>query len=369
MTRYLWQLPTWPDFKWDSSALLKPLGTTRMAQGMLLAEADYFELGMQVSVLTDEAFTTAAIEGEELNRDSVRSSVARRLGLPTAGLPPAPRHVDGLVEMLIDAKANHNKPLNADRLKGWHAALFPAGYSGIVKIATGEYRPASSDPMQVLSGPVGKEKIHYEAPPAARVGTEMNRLLSWLKSPPANLDGLLRAALAHLWFITIHPFEDGNGRMARALADMAIAEDEERDYRLYSLSAQINAERDDYYNVLEQTQKGNGDVTDWLVWFLGCQERAIKRSVVEVDAARQKAKFWQKSAQFTLNERQQKVINRLLDAGPGGFLGGLTNRKYRGLTKATPTTAKRDIADLLTKGIIKQNPGGGRSVSYNLVWD
>lgn len=368
MAHYIWQLPTWPAFKWDSDTLLQPLGQTRQAQGRLLAKAEYFGLEMQAEVLTDEAFTTAAIEGERLNRDSIRSSVARRLGLPSAGLSPVERHIDGLVQVLIDATVNHDKPLDSDRIKGWHASLFPTGYSGMNKITVGDWRPVSVDPMNIVSGPVGKEKIHYAAPPGDRLRDEMMRLLVWWKAPPEKLDGLVRAALAHFWFVTIHPFEDGNGRIARVLADMALAQDERTGCRFYSMSAQISAERDSYYDVLERTQKGDGDVTEWLLWFLGCQERSIQRSEEQVQQAMRKARFWQRCAEMSLNKRQQKVVNRLLDTGPGSFEGGLTTRKYCSMTKAPSTTAKRDMADLLRKGIIKQNPGGGRSVSYDLVW-
>lgn len=323
---------------------------------------------LQAEVLVEEAFTTAAIEGEKLDRDSIRSSVARRLGLPTAGLPPTVRHVDGLVEMLIDATSRHDDPLSRDRLKGWHAALFPTGYSGMHKILIGEWREGS-DPMRVVSGPIGKERVHYEAPPAHRLEGEMAQFLEWWHSPsPEIMDGLIRAGLAHFWFVSIHPFEDGNGRIARAITDMALAQDECTGRRLYSMSAQINAERDDYYRVLERNQRGDGDVTDWQVWFLGCLERSIHRSEAEVQTALQKARFWQSHAETDLNERQRKVVNRLLDAGPGKFEGGLTNRKYVGMTKVSRETAKRDIADLVGKGILVRNPGGGRSVSYDLVW-
>jgi Fic family protein len=347
---------------------LKPLGKARKAQGRLLAQADYFGLEMQAEVLSEEACETAVIEGERLDRISVRSSVARRLGLPTAGLPVPERHVDGLVEILLDATRNYAQPCDADRLKGWQAALFPTGYSGIRKITVGDWRPISADPMRVVSGPVGRERVHYEAPPADRLEPEMARFFDWWNTSFPSVDGLVRAALAHLWFVTLHPFEDGNGRIARALEDMALSQDDRTEYRLYSLSAQISAERPDYYDLLETTQKGDGEVTEWLVWFLGCLERAIRRSEEQVQRTIEKARFWQRCAELSLNERQRKVLNRLLDAGPGGFEGGLTTRKYRGLTRASQTTPKRDIADLLDKGIIEQNPGGGRSVSYELVW-
>ncbi len=367
MVHYIWQLPTWPNFKWSSDMLLRPLGQTRQSQGRLLGEAEYIGLEMQAEVLAEEAYTTAAIEGEKLDRNSVKSSVARRLGLPTAGLPPTERHVDGLVEMLVDATVNYEKPLTSERLHGWHSALFPTGYSGIVKIAVGKWRKRT-EPMRVLSGPIGKEKVHYEAPPENRLYVEMDRFLGWWNSPPDYLDGLVRAALAHFWFISIHPFEDGNGRIARAITDMALAQDERTGCRLYSMSAQISAERNDYYEILEHSQKGDGDISDWLVWFMRCLDRAIKRSEKEVQLAVIKPRFWHQCSEVALNKRQQKVLKRLLDAGPGGFEGGLTNRKYKNITKVSRETAKRDIADLLEKRILVRNPGGGRSVSYDLVW-
>lgn len=367
MVQYIWQASSWPEFRWDSSELLRPLGKARQAQGELLAKAEYFELSMQAEVLTEEAFTTAAIEGELLNRDSVRSSVARRLGLPTAGLPAVERHIDGLVEMLIDATRNHAEPLTASRFKGWHAALFPTGYSGMNKIVVGDWR-RGKESMKVISGPMGKERVHYEAPPAEKMEEEVERFLAWFRTTRDKEDGLVRSAVAHFWFVTIHPFQDGNGRIARAIADMALAQDENNDCRLYSMSAQIKTERDGYYDVLERTQKGSGDITEWIVWFLTCLDRAILRSDSEIRKAMHKARLWQHIAHLGLNERQRKVVNRLFEAGPGGFEGGLTNRKYRGITKTTRETAKRDMSDLVTKGILVKKPGGGRSSSYDLVW-
>jgi len=368
MVQYVWETPSWPDIYWDSATLLHPLGKARQAQGMLLSETACFELESQSRVLTEEAFTTAAIEGEKLDRESIRSSVARRLGLPTAGLPSVERHIDGLVEMLVDATRNHEAPLTPGRLKGWQAALFPTGYSGINKIAAGEWRRDEEGPMQVVSGPVGREKIHFEAPPADRLDEEIDQFLEWFRSSETETDGLMRAAEAHFRFVTIHPFQDGNGRIARAIADMALAQDENNGCRLYSMSAQIKAERDDYYDVLERMQKGTGDITQWIVWFLECLGRAIRRSHTEVQKSRDKNSLWQKLTNLDLYERQRKIVNRLFEVGPGGFEGGLTNRKYRGMAKTTRETAKRDIADLLGKGILTRNPGGGRNASYDLVW-
>jgi Fic family protein len=321
---------------------------------------------MKAEVLTEEAFTTAAIEGEMLDRNSVRSSVARRLGLPTAGLPPAERQVDGLVEMLVDATVNHDEELTPERVKAWHAALFPTGYSGMNKILVADWRKGS-EPMQVVSGPLGKERVHYEAPPAANLGKEIDQFLKWWNSS-GELDGLVRAAMAHFWFVSIHPFEDGNGRIARAITDMALAQDEQKDFRMYSMSAQINADRDEYYDILEKTQKGNGEITDWLLWFLNCFNRAIQRSGEEVKGALLKVRFWQQWATEVFNERQKKVINSLLDSGPEGFEGGLTNRKYKGMTRVSRETAKRDISDLVERGILVKNSGAGRNVSYSLSW-
>lgn len=366
MVQYIWQTKDWPSLRWKSDALLRPLGMSRQLQGRLLGEADYIGLEMQAEVLTEEAFTTAAIEGEKLDRNSVRSSVARRLGLPTAGLPPAERQVDGLVEMLVDATVKHEQKLTPKRLKGWHAALFPTGYSGMNKILVADWRKGS-EPMQVVSGPLGKERVHYEAPPAAHLKREIDQFLKWWHSS-SELDGLVRAAMAHFWFVSIHPFEDGNGRIARAITDMALAQDEQKDFRMYSMSAQINANRDEYYDILEKTQKGDGDITGWLLWFLQCFNRAIQRSEGELKNALQKAKFWQKWATVVFSERQKKVVNRLLESGPEGFEGGLTNRKYKGMTRISRETAKRDIADLVEKGVLIKNPGGGRSVNYQLVW-
>lgn len=366
--KYVWQQSAWPNFTWDGDALLLPLGRTRKAQGRLLAEAENFGLELQAEMLTEDAVTTAAIEGQRLDPDSVRSSVARRLGLPTAGLPPIEREPDGLVQVLIDATAKHGEALDGERLRAWHAALFPTGYSGLQPITIGAWRSASGDPMQVVSGPAGKEKVHFEAPPAELVDQEMARLFIWWRNSASRLDGLVRSAVAHLWFVTIHPFEDGNGRIARAIADMALAQDERTGRRLYSLSAQVGRERDAYYYSLERAQRGRGDVTEWVLWFLECLERAILRSEEQVHVAVLKGRFWQRCGEVSLNDRQRKVLNRLLDAGPGGFEGGLTTRKYRGLTKTSQATAKRDIADLVDTGILQRNPGGGRSASYDLVW-
>lgn len=364
MAQYIWETGLWPQFTWSSEQLLNPLGLARKAQGRILGLIDFFYLEIQADVLTEEAVTTAAIEGEQLNRDRVRSSVARRLGLPTAGLPETERQIDGLVEMLVDATRNFEQPLTADRLKAWQASLFPTGYSGIRKVVTGDWR---SGAMEVVSGPVGKEVVHYEAPPGESVDFMMQEFIDWFKGPSVQLDGLVRSALAHFWFVSIHPFEEGNGRIARAVADMALAQDEKTDCRMYSTSAQIGAERDNYYSILEETQKGSGDVTEWIVWFLQCFELAVQRSETEVRKAMEKAQMWQEIAAHNLNNRQNKVINKLFEAG-SDFEGGLTTRKYVGMARTSRETAKRDIADLVAKGVLVRNPGGGRSASYSLAW-
>lgn len=369
--KYIWKNDSWPKLKWNSNILLLPLGRVRLLQGNLLGRVK--RLGFQLSeeaqadILTEEAIKTAAIEGERLNPQMVRSSVARHLGLREAGLIPASRSVDGLVEVILDATQKYDKPLFAVRLKGWHAALFPSGYSGLHKIKVGRWR--GKKPMRVVSGPMGREKIHFEAPPGETVKVEMREFLHWWESSRKATDGILRAGLAHLYFVIIHPFEDGNGRIARALTDMALAQDEKLKVRYYSLSSQIMEERRGYYDILEKcTKSDNVDVTDWLVWFLECFERAIQRSDKIIGNVLAKAEFWQQYAQTGLNERQKKVLNRLLDAGPGGFEGGLTTRKYVSIAKVSRATAFREIADLLEKKILRQLPGKGRSVHYDLIW-
>ncbi len=371
MVKYIWQSDSWPELTWDSEALLSLLGQARLAQGELLGRVKRlgFDLGgeAQADILTEEAIKTAAIEGESLNPQMVRSSVARHLGLPAAGLVSVVRPVDGLVEVILDATQKYDKLLNAARLKGWHAALFPSGYSGLRKIRTGQWR--GKEPMRVVSGAIGREKIHFEAPSGEAVKAEMDAFLRWWNLSLKATDGILRAGAAHFYFVTIHPFEDGNGRIARALTDMALAQDEKLKIRYYSLSSQIMQERDSYYDILEKCSKtANTDVTRWLVWFLECFQRAIKRSDKLVSNVLAKADFWQEHARTELNGRQKKVIARLLEAGRDSFEGGLTTRKYVSMAKVSRATAFREIADLVEKKALRQLPGKGRNVHYDLIW-
>lgn len=368
---YIWEHKDWPRLTWNAEPLLPLVSQARKSQGFLLAKVKNlgFELGgeAQADILTEEAITTSAIEGERLSRESVRSSVARHLGLPDAGLMTETRSADGLVEVLLDATGNYNKPLTAERLKGWQAALFPTGFSGFLKIRVGKWR--GDEPRRVVSGPVGREKIHYEAPPGERVKKEMKQFLSWWGSSLEREDGLLRAGAAHFYFVTIHPFEDGNGRVARALTDMALTQDEKLGVRYYSLSSRIMQEREGYYRILETTSKGAGtDITPWLTWFLECYKRATEDSGKIIAHVLAKAGFWQIHGGLVLNERQRKVVNRMLSAGKGGFAGGITTRKYVAMAKVSRATAFREIADMLEKKILQQLPGKGRSVHYDLAW-
>ncbi|MBI5326994.1 MAG: Fic family protein [Deltaproteobacteria bacterium] len=361
MPHYIWQRPNWTSFRWNADVVLPIISECRMRQGKLLCRVSSLGITLeqqaQAEIAVEETVKTAAIEGENLSRESVRSSVARRLGLPSAGLP-VDRHIDGLVSVLLDATRNFDAPLTVKRVHGWHAALFPTGYSGLHKIRVGKRRGAES--MRVVSGPVGKEKIHFEAPPSNRIEKEIRHFLAWWEKERGKTEGLLRAAIAHFWFVTIHPYEDGNGRLARAITDMAIAQDDGQPLRYYSLSAQIMAERDAYYNALERCSKGEGDITEWLSWFFACFSRATERSEKILSIVFDKAGFWNKHAGTPLSERQKKVANRLLDAGRDGFEGGLTTRKYVSMAKVSRATAFREIEQLLQSGILRRRPGGGR---------
>jgi Fic family protein len=365
--RWIWQRPGWPEFTWDAAAITSTLSQSRRVQGELAGVARLLDLKLglsaQLEVLTLEGLTTSAIEGEKLDPNELRSSIARRLGLPTAGLPRRTRSVEGLVEVLLDATQRYAQPLTLKRLCAWQAALFPTGRSGLREIRVGKLRGKA--PMQIVSEPVGHERVHYEAPPRDHLDHEMRMFLEWFNRPPAKLDTLLRAGLVHAWFEIVHPFEDGNGRVGRALLDMALAQDERRSTRLYSMSAQFMKKRDEYYGALERTSGGDLDVTPWLVWFLEQVEGAIRSSESIVHAVLQKTRFWMRHSQSGLNERQLKALNRMLDAEPSGFAGGMTNKKYANLTRASPATAQRDLADLVTKGCLVLI-GSGRGVRYEL---
>jgi Fic family protein len=369
LTNYIWQNKEWPNFTWDDKVLLKQISHCRFLQGKLLAKISsmgfQYEQQAQVDILFEEAITTSAIEGETLNRDSVKSSIARKLGLPDAGFL-VDRHTDGLIDVLLDATQKHKSSLTKDRLFGWHAALFPAGYSGMHKIKVGKWR---DEQMQVISGRYGKETIHYEAIPADQVDEAMTVFIDWWKNSCDHLDGLLRAAITHFWFVGIHPFDDGNGRIARALTDMALAQDDNQSMRYYSMSSQINADRKNYYDILENSQKGTVDITSWISWFLDCFARSIERSEGLITLILEKSSFWYKHTQLELNDRNKKVINKLLDAGKNGFEGGMTNKKYASITGISRATATRELQYLVEINILKQNDGKGRSVSYDIVWE
>jgi len=364
---YIWQDPHWPKLHWDDAIVARCLARVAREQGRILGKMEGigFDLRAEAHLrtLTDDVIQSSEIEGQKLERDQVRSSIARRLGMDLAGLVPADRDVEGVVEMMMDATSNYAKPLTAERLFDWHAALFPTGRSGMRAIKVGAWRQDSGDPMQVVSGPIGREKVHYEAPPANRVSDEMNAFLRWFAKPDDTPPQLV-AGLAHLWFVTIHPFEDGNGRIARAIADMALARSEETNQRFYSMSSQIRLERNDYYDMLESTQRSDTDITRWQEWFLECLLRAIERAHTTLGAVLAKARFWERFAKQALNERQTKVLNLLLE----GFQGKLTSSKWAKLTKSSQDTANRDIADLVQRGALRRE-GGGRSTSYSLVMD
>jgi Fic family protein len=363
---YIWETEQWPSLRWDDQSLAKLLARTSHEQGRLIGKMEGlgFELRSEANLrtLTEDVVESSEIEGEKLERDQVRSSLARRLGMDVGGLVAADRNVEGIVEMMMDATANYRKPLDAERLFAWHSALFPTGRSGMSVIKVGRWRKDASGPMQVVFGPVGKERVHYEAPPAARVAKEMRKFLTWF-AKPGDTDPLLVAGLAHLWFVTIHPFDDGNGRIARAIADMALARSEGTGQRFYSMSGQIRQERNDYYTLLERTQKGGLDVTAWQTWFLECLLRAIDGANTTLAAVLTKARFWERFAKEPLNERQIKVLNHLLD----GFEGKLTSSKWAKLTKSSQDTAYRDIMDLVGRGALRKDEGGGRSTSYSLI--
>jgi Fic family protein len=363
---YIWERPDWPTLTWRDSSIATPLAAVRHDQGRLIGRMESLGFKLReeavLQTLTQDVLKTSEIEGEALDATQVRSSLARRLGIDIGALPPIDRNVEGIVEVMLDATRNYTAPLTAERLFGWHAALFPTGRSGMTRIRVGDWRDDSSGPMQVVSGPIGRERVHFAAPPADRIAAEMDVFLTWFNAPLAT-DPVIKAALAHLWFVTIHPFEDGNGRIARAIADLALARSEASPRRFYSMSAQIRIERSDYYDELERTQKGPTDVTDWLTWFLACLRRAIHGADGVLAAVIAKAQFWERAAALALNERQIKILNRLLD----GFEGKMTSSKWATIAKCSQDTANRDIAAFLDLGLLRKGVAGGRSTSYELT--
>lgn len=363
---YVWEQPGWPQWTWDERQIATSLAAARHQQGVLLGrmQALGFRLREEATLttLTEDVLKTSEIEGEKLDPVQVRSSIARRLGIDAAGLVPADRNVEGVVEMMLDATQNFARRLTRKRLFDWHAALFPTGRSGMRRIAVGGWRDDRAGPMQVVSGPIGKEKIHFIAPPTERVDAEVAAFLRWLNGKPGS-DPVLSSGLAHLWFVTIHPFDDGNGRIARAVADMLLSRSERSTQRFYSMSSQIRRERNAYYGILERTQKSTLDVTAWLEWYLGCFSRALDTSQGMLERTLHKARFWEKYAVQRINERQRKVIDRLLD----GFEGKLTSGKWAKMNQCSQDTAHRDITDLVERGILSRDPGGGRSTSYSLA--
>lgn len=366
ISTYIHEQSGWPAFTWDGKSILATLTSVRHKQGRLLGrmEALGFDLRAEanLAVLTSDVVKSSAIEGEILEPDEVRSSIGRRLGLDVAGLPKPSREVEGVVEMMLDATRNPGARLTRKRLFDWHAALFPTGRSGMARITVGAWRTKESGPMRVVSGPLGREKVHFEAPDASRVAAEMKRFLSWFNAPPSS-DPVLHAALAHFWFVTIHPFEDGNGRIARAIADLALARADGTEERFYSMSSQIEAERKDYYRNLEAAQRGDLDLTRWLDWFLGCLDRALDGADLTLGTVLHKAHLWQRINRQPVNDRQRLVINRMLD----DFKGFLSTSKYARLAGCSTDTALRDIQALLERGILVQNAAGGRSTSYRLA--
>ena len=363
--QYIWQSNDWPNWHFDLAALAGPMAEVSRAQGILMGRLA--DVGMSLrnqaslAALTEDVIKTSEIEGEQLNIESVRSSIARRLGVDIGALAPVDRQVEGVVEMVLDATANGHAPMSRERLFGWHAALFPTGYSGLSKIKVGAWRDDSSGPMQVVSGPIGRQKVHFEAPPADRLGAETSQFLNWLNSA-SNEPQLLKAGLGHLWFVTLHPFDDGNGRIARAIGDLLLTRADGSPQRFYSLSAQIQRDRKAYYDILERAQKRSMDVTEWLAWFLDTLHRAVDQAQRTLDAVLAKAHFWQRFAGTPMNERQAKLLNKLLD----GLEGKLTSSKWAAIAKCSPDTALRDINELLAHGALRKSVAGGRSTSYEL---
>lgn len=366
MNTYIYQLPEWPQFYWDYEVLVGQLASVRHKQGRLVGRMETLGFSLcteaVLQTLTLDVLKSSEIEGENLDKDQVRSSIARRLGMEVAGMVPSDRSVDGVVEMMLDATQNYDKVLTKERLFGWHAALFPTGYSGMIKVNVGCWRDDKKGLMQVISGHIGHEWVHYEAPSAQRLEAEMEEFLDWVNRD-SDLDLVLKACIAHLWFVTIHPFEDGNGRIARAIADMLLARSEQSSQRFYSMSAQIRLERDSYYDMLEETQKGTLNITEALTWFLKCLNRAFDGIEVILDDVLRKTRFWEAYVDLPLNDRQRLMINKMLN----GFEGKLTSSKWAKITKCSQDTATRDIKELIIFGVLMKDSAGGRSTSYSLV--
>lgn len=363
---YSYERSDWPDFHWDSGALADLLAGVRHRQGRLLGQMKGLGFGLQqeavLRTLTEDVVKSSEIEGEKLDAQAVRSSIARRLGMDVGAVAPADRNVEGVVEMTLDATRNYDKALTEERLFDWHASLFPTGRSGMRRIRVGMWREDKDGPMQVVSGAVGRERVHFEAPAAARLEEEMGRFLEWFNSGIA-VDPVLKAGMAHLWFVTIHPFDDGNGRIARAIADLYLARSEQSAQRFYSMSAQIRQRGHEYYDMLEKTQKSGTEITEWQMWFLGCLGRAIDGAETLLGSVLRKARFWESVGSSRVNERQRLVLNKLLD----GFEGKLTTTKWAKLMKSSQDTAYRDILELVDRGILARSAEGGRSTSYELV--
>ena len=363
---YIHELKDWPRFHWSTERLAEPLASVRHQQGRLIGHMEALGFNLQqeavLQTLTADVLKSSEIEGEKLDAEQVRSSIARRLGIDIGALKPADRNVEGVVEMMLDATRQYNQPLTAERLFAWHASLFPTGRSGMSKIRAGAWRDDSTEPMQVVSGPMGKEYVHFEAPKADRLAGEMDSFLHWFEGNDP-IDPVLKAGLAHLWFVTIHPFDDGNGRIARVIADVVLARSENSPQRFYSMSAQIRQERKAYYDILEATQKRSMEVTPWMEWFLGCLGRAIDGAQVTLSAVLGKARFWERIKSVQINDRQRLMINRLLD----GFEGKLTTSKYARIAKCSQDSAHRDILAMVDHGVLVRNPERGRSTSYSLA--
>jgi Fic family protein len=363
---YIYQKKDWPHFRWNASTISELLGAVRHQQGRLVGRMESLGFSLReeavLKTLTLDVLKTSEIEGQILNVDQVRSSLARKLGIDIGALAPSDRHVDGVVEMLLNATQDYQSPLTEERLFGWHAALFPSGRSGMYNIKVGQWRDDDKGPMQVVSGAMGREKVHFQAPEAEKIHAEMKGFITWLNTPSA-LDPVLKSAIAHLWFVTIHPFDDGNGRMARSIADLLLTRSDHSSQRFYSMSAQIQQERKYYYEILEKTQKGNLDITEWLHWFLSCLDRALHATEMTLNVVLRKAQYWTFLESKKINDRQRLMLNKLLD----GFEGKLNTSKWAKITKVSNDTALRDLQDLVAQGVLLKEDAGGRSTHYQLI--